>query len=61
MKVDGKKLELKGTVVESRMTKGALYMVDERGLANYPGMFQSLGLDWEVGTKLKIVIEPEEP
>jgi hypothetical protein len=56
VKVEGDKLILAGEVVESGMTPGALYIRDERGSGNYPGMLQSYGLKW-TGKKVKITIE----
>jgi hypothetical protein len=57
VQVEPDKLILSGEVVESRMTKGALYVHDETGSANYPGMLQGYGLKWNVGDKLIITIE----
>jgi hypothetical protein len=56
MQVSEDKIILSAEVVESGMTPGALYIRDERGSSNYPGMLQSYGLKW-IGKKLKITIE----
>ena len=59
MQVSDDRLILAGEVVESRMTKGFLYLKDELGSANYPGALNLMGIKWPIGQRVRITIEVE--